>query len=213
MAPTTLSRDDTIPREGTVRCLVLVSVILAVPMNPATAYRIGLFTDSTATNCSLQLGEPVSANYMWVVVFLDNEPNRRIVGAEFSLRGFPDDWFIDVNALAYPARWLLSQREMVLAYYEPPTVSGGILPLFQILILAYSQVGPTRVWVDRRSPPTNPAYAGPVLIVEEPPLGNCDGGSPRYEAIPMAGLSAMVNGPCTLGVESAAWTRIKLLYH
>jgi hypothetical protein len=192
----------------------LICAVLGLAGNPAAAYRIGVFADSVATNCSLQIDYGV-VRYMWLIVLPEDAREEPIFGLEFGVRGLPEGWSIDFDQSLQPGVWwtFLFVDNALIGYLEPLSVTlEGFLPLFKIRILAMSQVGPTRIWVDVSDLSTIPNSTGPVVIVRHPPLGECDGGSPHYEAVPATGLSAMINGPCSVSVEDRTWQRVKGLY-
>jgi hypothetical protein len=190
-----------------------ICALVGLAANPAAAYRIGVFTDSLATTCSLQIDYGV-VEYMWLIALPETAQAEPIIGVELGVKGFPEGWSVDIDRSLQSGGWTLLPYvdNLIWGYRAPLAASEGILPLFKIRILARSQVGPTRIWVDASTLSTIPTSTGPVVILKHPPLGDCDGGSPRYEAVPVTGLSAMINGPCSIGVERRTWQRIKGLY-
>jgi len=201
-----------------VKKLALAGAIVLLAARPVLGYKIGIFADSTATTCSLRIDQWDVVN-LWVVVVLDGGEDPPIIGAHFSIRGFPGDWSPTVGV--YPLQDGESPDNstvprVLLGYYEPHHPTRGILPLAKVGLSPRSQVGPTRIWIDRGesyvpSPPSLPSYDGPVLILEEP-TAECQGGSPRYVPVVVTGLSAMINGPCSTAVQPTTWQHVKSLY-
>ena len=152
-----------------------------------------------------------------MVALFDTPPQAPIIGAEFGIEGISRgaNWAIDVGPASNETGRVLrppTPSQVLLSFYDVIPVSGNVLPLAKVYILAYSNPGPTRVSIVTSSPPTNPAYQTPVLILEHQEPEVCGGGSPRYETVPMTGLFAMINGPCSVGIESTTWSRVKTLF-
>src|SRR5262245_23256820 len=194
--------------EGPMRKTFVTICLVVLTAEPAAAYRIGLFADSTAASCSLQM-DAGSTGVLWVLALFGNAADEPIVGAEFGVAGIPTDLLVTMTVVqpGYILLPLVPGYTTTLAFFAPLHPSSGILPLAKILLYALSQVGETTVTIERAS--TNPSYQTPVLITEGPPAESCDGGSPTYQALPATGLFAVINGSCSTQTFNTSWTRIK----
>src|SRR5262245_10700715 len=137
-----------------------------------------------------------------------------ITGAEFLQTGTPAGWFVSATANPAASLALGSPIDGIgcsIAFTSCQTGDNGFVLLYTVNAVSTSQVGETFLRITARNPPSNPAFACPTHVL-------CD--APTFSVVCVLGGQGIINGvghrcsevPCTVGVESSSWSKVKSLY-
>ncbi len=174
----------------------------------ACAQRIGMFFDPEATTCSKQIGL-YEEGKIWIIAFVD-DPSVSIVGLEFGIYGLPQTWYLGFVGPSYFQTTFGYAGEFVLvAYAQPLSSSGNTITLGWIRYFSLSVVPATTLRLAARS---GSNYGTPILMQRVDDSGCAGVSTFRYFATPATGSMAVINGECSIAVESKSWGMIKELY-
>jgi len=188
---------------------VLFVLVLCIHADMASAQRIGIFFDPQAHSCRQEIHQG-DAGEFWIIALLEDRQALSLVGAEFQVVGFPQDWvesqYIENGFGLGWAPW----GGVRLGFKDPQSIAAGLVPLCRIAYRARSELPSTTLRVQVLSKPTNPSFTTPILVLQSSPTGCAQ--VPEYEAVPAQGLEAVINGECTTAVQRMSWKQWKVLY-
>jgi hypothetical protein len=190
--------------------LALVALGLLAVSEAAATPRIGLFFDPEGKTCSKQIGF-LESGTIWILALVDDQESIAVVGAEFGIYGVPALWAFGMEC-PHCYQPLFADRGVfsIVGYTEPLPTVGNIITLGWISYFAVTEVPTTTLTVAERR--GHGHYATPILIQREEVAG-CSGEDIfRLSIVPATGSSAVINGPCSVAVESRSWDQIKSLY-
>jgi hypothetical protein len=182
--------------------LILLRVVALLTMRsaPGSGQVLGIFADSSGTQCSLSASPGVVTNGY---ILFRRGPFDGIQGFEFRVNGLPAGWmaFADwcpltqlcIGDLFGPG----AKHVWTACRQRDPII---IAPL---AIIANSEEGNVVLTVEGRLPPTDPLRSCPLVVL-------CD--APAYTAVCVDVQAGIINGPCSVSVSSGTWTQIKRLY-
>jgi hypothetical protein len=190
-----------------VLAVLVASIAVSALASPTT---IGVFFDAAATDCDTSV-DPFMPFTVYVSAVLGTDAAAEgITQAEFRVDGLTG---IVLSVTPTPA------ADVALGN---PTVGGGLVAfascmagqglrhivlLYTIVCSAPSPVLPRSVAVDRHPVPVDcwcPCRWGPCV-------GLCD--YPVFTSMVVSGGHALINnGSCTVGLQSTAWSAVKLLW-
>ncbi len=172
----------------------------------AFAQRIGMFFDAEATTCSKQIGL-YEEGKIWIIAFVD-DPSVSIVGVEFGIYGLPETWLLSLVGPSGLRAWA-GGTQQIAGYPQPLSRSGNTITLGWIYYFSTSVLPATTLRLAARSGSNDDT---PILI-QRSDDSECAGVSAfRYFATPATGSMAVINGECSISVESKSWGMIKELY-
>jgi subtilase family serine protease len=153
---------------GGLGLLLAAAVLLPRPAAAAGDGRIGVYADlnATQTTVTFSIGVPRT---LYVVATLDGQTAGGLTTAEFRITGLPADWavFVAPNpaanvVLGDPFRRIGDIHRALIAFPGCQVNEGRVL-LYTAIVIANSQIPPTDLVVEAGDPPTNPAFASPLL--------------------------------------------------
>jgi hypothetical protein len=189
-----------------------LAALVTLTASPVSASVIGVFFDQEATDCEASVTAPNFVTwYVCAVLFEDPLASIGIAAAEFRQTGTPIGWIMTVTPspasnvsigdplgagcdIAFPTCQGVSPPHVVLLY----TVTG----------VATSQVTDAELHIEMRSPPTNPNFQCPVLVICLPPTFGlyCVGGS---DAV----INRSGSKVCPpVAIATPSWSGMKALY-
>ena len=152
----------------------LAALVLAAQPVVANDGRIGVYADLTATQTEavFSIGVPRT---LYIVATLEGQSADGMTAAEFRVTGMPDDWLVFTTpnpaanvVLGDPFRRQGDIHRAILAFPGCQAQDGRVL-LYTAVVIATSKVTPQMLLVTAADPPTNPAFAVPLLTRCDPP--------------------------------------------
>ena len=191
------------------RLFLVAGLAVAVPcLSFASPPQIGLFFDPEARVCCKEIGE-LDPGSLWVLALVD-ESFPPLVGAEFSVAGFPDGWQVFNADVAFGISLGQALFGTAVGFQVPQEASSGPIPLLELRYLSTTIVPETQLRIEAHPSPSIPGFVAPLLIFQQEPTG-CQS-VPVYEVVSVVGLEAIINGKCTTPVQDQTWDRVKGLY-
>jgi hypothetical protein len=189
-----------------------IEVVARAPESPSeivTPPRIGMFADSTASSCSLIWGAG-NLHRAWIFAVFDGPADCALLGAEFRITGFPEDWrvsSIEPNTSGYSresGRALMTVGERIDFPFCQGSQAGAVL-LYVITYATTTQFHSQTIRIEGSVESGSPC----------PRVTLCDGAA-RTATCAVGGF-AYVNvapAPCWPHVAASrrTWTSVKSLY-
>ena len=182
----------------------LISILWGTPTHGSPS-SIGVFFDADATDCDATVTQYMPFT-VWAYALLGTDAAAAgITGAEFRIDGLEDlVWSVAPNPEAFVSVGNPCQGGCNIAFPNCMMGSGSrrSVLLYTILCIPFNPVSPRTVRVERHTTPDD-QHIAPILKL-------CD---VFFTAMFVTGGEARINnGPCTVGVDPAAWSTIKSMF-
>jgi hypothetical protein len=181
-----------------------VAIALLLVSARAEGASIGLFASPDCSSCNLNLAGSSGVLYICASGPSSYPGPAGLIGAEFRVDGLPPGW--TAQSTRAPASTLSIGDPFGngtnIAF--PSWQSGPCTLLFSVAVVTPQVGASATLQVERHNTPSNPFYSCPWLMYDDfEPVRVC---------VPGGALFVNLETPCMVGLQPAAWSRIKTLY-